>query len=287
MVTGVISFTVLISVLLLINLTQCLSLVLKLIPGQAFRKYNRACAGFIWTGFVYAVGFVQGVPVIFTGDKLPTDENAVIIANHQELSDVLFMLIFAHHYGRLADLKWFGKDALKYVPAVGWGLRFIDCVFLKRDWMRDQRSIEATFANLYENRVPMWLVNFMEGTRQAPEKYAASRAYAEKNGLRPLENLLLPRPKGFVATVHGLKDHLDAVYDLTLGYEGGGLSLKEIVFGPIRPVHIHVRRFSAASLPKKDDELTAWVRNLFQEKDQLLNGFKLHSKFPERTTLTI
>lgn len=278
-ITGVVASTVVISTLLLINLTQMLSLIIRPFSLQAFRDYNSLCAKFIWGWCVYTVETIQGVKVIVTGDELPAHENAIIIANHQELADVLFMLSLAQRKGRLRDLKWFGKDALKYVPAVGWGLQFIDCVFLKRNWSKDQASIEATFEHLRKYRVPMWLINFMEGTRSNPKKMAASRAHALKTGLKPLDNLLLPRPKGFIASIKGLQGHLQAVYDVTVGYEGGPLSLTQIVLGKIRPVHIHVRRFPLQALPSGDAELTQWTRKLFEEKDQMLTAFNKTSNF--------
>lgn len=280
MITGVVATTVVLSTLLFVNFTQMLSLlIVRPFSLQAFRDYNSLCAKVMWSWCVYTVEKIQGVEVIISGDDLPAHENAIIIANHQELSDVLFMLSLAHRKGRLRDLKWFGKNALKYVPAVGWGLQFIDCVFLKRNWAQDQNSIEATFEHLRKYKVPMWLINFMEGTRSNPKKMAASRAHAEKTGLKPLQNLLLPRPKGFIASIKGLKGHLDAVYDVTIGYEGHSLSLREIMLGQIRPVHIHVRRFLLKDLPTSDADLTQWTRKLFEEKDQLLTDFNRTSKF--------
>jgi 1-acyl-sn-glycerol-3-phosphate acyltransferase len=280
-ITGILATFVVISTLLLINVTQMLSMFLiRPFSLQAFRNYNSLCAKFIWGWCVFAVEKVQGVEVIVSGDELPPHENAILLANHVELSDVLFVLSLAQRKGRLRDLKWFGKDALKYVPAVGWGLQFIDCVFLKRDWAKDQSSIEATFEHLRKYKVPMWLVNFMEGTRSNPKKLEASRAYALKTGLKPLKHLLLPRPKGFIASIKGLQGHLHAVYDVTFGYEGHPLTLLDLVLGRIRPVHIHVRRFALHDLPSGDTELTQWVRKLFEEKDQMLSDFIRTSHFP-------
>ncbi|MBI2711892.1 MAG: 1-acyl-sn-glycerol-3-phosphate acyltransferase [Bdellovibrio sp.] len=279
--TGLVSILVIIFTLLLINATQLLSAILvRPFSEMAFRRYNTGCAAFIWRWCIIAVEKVQAVPIIFTGDELPQNENAVIISNHQELTDVLFMLSIAERSGRLRDLKWFGKDALKHVPAFGWGLRFIDCVFLKRDWTKDQTSIEATFENLYKNKIPLWLINFMEGTRATPSKIKASQAHAERTGLKPLKNLLLPRPRGFIATIRGLKEQLHAVYDVTLSSEDHPFSLKELVFGPIRPMHIHIRRYPIEALPKSDAELTAWCRTLFENKDQMIENFKATHQFP-------
>jgi hypothetical protein len=98
---------------------------------------------------------------------------------------------------------------------------FLDCPFLDRDWSRDRRSIERTFSSLVDERIPVWLVSFPEGTRQTGENREESRRYARDQGIEPFEHVLLPRTKGFCATVQGLRGHVQAVYDLTLGFERG------------------------------------------------------------------
>lgn len=45
----------------------------------------------------------------------------------------------------LGDMKWMVKDIIKYVPGVGWGMLFLDCIFVKRDWTTDKESIRKTF----------------------------------------------------------------------------------------------------------------------------------------------
>ena len=99
---------------------------------------------------------------------------------------------------------------------------------------------------------------------------ARSQSYADEQGLPRLEHLLLPRTKGFVATVQGLGDHLDAVYDATIGYESGFPTLWQWAKGYVRRVHLHVRRFPRGDLPQTDEELAQWLYTRYQEKDALL-----------------
>jgi hypothetical protein len=62
------------------------------------------------------------------------------------------------------------------------------------------------------------LVLFAEGTRFTPAKHAASIAFAEKSGLPPLKNLLLPRTKGFLATLQQIRGKFPAIYCATLAF---------------------------------------------------------------------
>ena len=151
---------------------------------------------------------VQDIQVEVTGDQIPLQENAILVANHQQMPDINFLLYLARDAERLGDIKWILKDIIKYVPGVGWGMLFIDCVFIKRDWAADRGSIRQTFAKLRNNDVPVWLISFCEGTRITPEKLAQSQEYARQHGHYVPRHTLLPRTKGFIATVEGRTLHL-------------------------------------------------------------------------------
>jgi len=100
-------------------------------------------------------------------------------------------------------------------------MQFLDCPFIDREWSSDREHIRSTFAKLVDNRVPMWLVSFVEGTRATRTKLEASREFARSRGLAETRHVQVPRTKGFTASVQGLRGHITAVYDLTIGYEEG------------------------------------------------------------------
>jgi 1-acyl-sn-glycerol-3-phosphate acyltransferase len=266
--------------LLVFNLLQTLSLSIRPFSGQAFRSFNRWCANTWWGWCVILSERLQGIRIQVTGDPVPVRENAVVISNHQQMTDITFLMIWARRKERLGDMKWILKDVIKYVPGVGWGMLFLDCLYVKRNWSADRASVERTFARLVRNRVPVWLMSFPEGTRSTPAKLERSRAYAASQGMPPLEHLLIPRTKGFVATVRGLGDHVAAVYDVTIGYERGVPTLWQFVKGSVRLARLHVRRFPVASLPADDAALTRWLHERYQEKDRLLSEFYRHGTFP-------
>jgi len=270
----------LISTLLAFNLVQTLSLIVRLFSTRAFRAFNRWAANTWWGWCVILSERLQGIRIAVSGDPVPVRENAVVFSNHQQMADITFMMIWARQKDRLGDMKWMVKDIIKYVPGVGWGMAFLDCLFVKRDWAADRASIERTFARIVRNRVPLWLLSFPEGTRVAPEKVARSRGYAESHGLAPLRHLLIPRTKGFVASVRGLGEHATAVYDVTIAYPIGVPTLWQYVRGFARLAHLHVRRFPIAGLPANDDDLSSWLQERYREKDRLLEHFYQHGEFP-------
>lgn len=268
------------STLLAFNAVQTASLGVRLVSLPAFRKFNRWAADTWWGWCVTGGELLHDVKLIITGDDVPMRENAIVVVNHQNMADITFLMAYARSKDRLGDLKWFVKKPIKYVPGVGWGMVFLDCLFVERQWTADRSSIEATFKRILDGDVPIWLISFVEGTRVTPDKIERSRAYAQERGIEPLEHLLVPRTKGFVASVQGLRSHIGAVYDLTLGYVEGVPTLWQYIQGYAPRAHLHVRRYPIDKLPESDDELSVWLHDRFVEKDQLLAHYYEHGVFP-------
>ncbi len=266
--------------LIIINLTQTLSLVIKPFSATAFRRVNRWCAGTWWGGCVVFAERFNGTKIIVSGEDLPINENVLVVSNHQQMPDITTIMALARSKGRLGDLKFFVKHAIKWVPGVGWGMQFLNCPFLKRDWSADREKIDATFDTLVRERIPMWLVSFVEGTRATEAKIRASTEWALERGIKPTRNVLIPRTKGFAASVEGLGDHLNAVYDFTIGYVEGVPSLWQFITGRVKQIHVHIRRFPADELPKIEAELKLWLMDRFYEKDALLEEYYETGAFP-------
>jgi 1-acyl-sn-glycerol-3-phosphate acyltransferase len=267
--------------LLLFNLAQTASLLLLPISRQAFRRFNRWCANVWWGWCVAASRRLHGVRLELTGDDVPMAENALVIANHQQMPDILALMIFARSKQRLGDLKFFVKQALKWFPGAGWGMQFLGFPFLKRNWADDQALIQRTFDVIIEERIPLWLVSFVEGTRATPAKILASARWAAEHGIEPLRHVLTPRSKGFVATVAALREHLDAVYDLTIGYDRGVPSLWQLLVGCVDRFHLHVQRIPIAALPSSEAQLRDWLLERYRVKDELLESFYATGRFED------
>jgi 1-acyl-sn-glycerol-3-phosphate acyltransferase len=269
------------STLMASNAAQICTLSVLPFSKKTFRKLNRNIAQNWWELVVKTSKYFHKVEVIYTGDEIPLKENAIVIANHQQMSDTLFIFFFALEKERLGDLKWFAKDVVKYFPGVGWGLHFVDCIFVKRNWTRDRDSIAKTFSKFKKEDIPLWLVSFSEGTRITPEKLEKSQEYAVDHNLTVTDHVMLPRTKGFVASINGLRDHIDAVYDITIGYPDGVPTMWQYLKGMAKQAHFHIRRFPVEELPESQDELSKWLINRFQEKDSLLDIFYQTGSFSE------
>lgn len=111
----------------------------------------------------------------------------------------------------------------------------------------------------------------------------ASVNYSEKNNLHRFKNVLYPRTKGLVATINGLRDCCDYLYDFTFVYnndETVAPSFWQFVSRQGGDINVHMRRFALKDLPTNESELTAWCLKMWEEKDELMETFKKTGSFP-------
>lgn len=266
--------------LLLCNVVQFVGLiVLYPFSRHAYRAYNYWIATFWWTLLVRWTRHIHRMRIVRSGDEIPRGKSAIVICNHVEQPDVPVALDFASTAGSLGGVKFFVKEPLKWVPGLGWGMQMLNYLFVKRAWSEDGDFVERMFRRLREYRSPVWILSYPEGTRIKPHKLERSRDFARRRGFPVLDNVLLPRPKGFVVTVERMRDRVDGVYDLTIGYPQGIPTLGQFIRGAIPEVHLHVRRHPIASLPTGADALAGWLMARFQEKDARIRDFLRDRKF--------
>ena len=282
-IKAIVALTITMSLLICCNILQMLSALFLPLSRSLVRTSNRWIGAFWWaTCDIMAQAW--GVDIQISGAELPQKENVMVTANHQAMTDINTLFRLARQQGRIGDLKWFVKDMIKYIPGIGWGMIFLDCIFLKRDWKKDKDRLFKQLSRFHEEQIPIWTLSFVEGTRIRPHKHQASIEYAQSKGIEPLEHLLLPRTKGFCLTLNALRGHLDAVYDTTIGYVDGVPSLWQWCRGDIRKVALHVRRFPIEDLPEEETELADWLKARWREKDELLAYFYTHGSWPAEKT---
>lgn len=266
----IVSLTILV---LGINLVQMLSLLLLLCDRDAFTEVNRRCkAVFCWGN--WAGSKICGNVFIMTGD-VPRKEDAIVMCNHQVMSDIPVLWVWGYPSGMNGMMKWFVKDSLKYVPGPGWGLKFLGALFVKRNWSQDAETIRKTFKMLMESAFPFWVMIFPEGTRLTPAKLIASQNYANRKGLPRYERVLIPRPKGVWSSVIGLRPKLQAIYDVTIAYEAPEAPLigKYFSIGGYR-IHIHTVRIPVTEVPTNERDFNQWMMQRFVMKDEWLGVVK-------------
>lgn len=140
------------------------------------------------------------------------------------------------------------------------------------------------------NRAPYWLISYLEGTRFTQKKMERAVEFAKKRDLKVLEHVLQPRTKGFISTVQALRGSAEAVYDFTIGYKENEKKEMSPTFGQMyftpgtqdRVIHVHQRRIPLSEVPHDEEELKEWIYKLYEQKDELLRGFRQTGRFEGR-----
>ncbi len=255
--------------LLVVNAMQMISILWRYTSAKWFRRYNSFWASTYWSYIVWLASSFGNLRISFSGDELPKAENAVIISNHQSAVDIVVQLAMGRRYRRLGRMKFFAKDVLKYVPGPGWGMVFLDCIFMKRDWTRDRDNVLRQLRRYKEAGAPIWINIYPEGTRLKPSKLKAAQEFAAAQGWPVPQRVLIPRMKGFLATVEGLEGHIGAVYDLTIVYKDGQApTLWELLSCQGFDVKVDIRRYPIDQLPASPEGRSQWLMQLYREKDQ-------------------
>lgn len=274
-------FFVLPTGLVVLNLGQILAFCLRPVSRRAFLVLNQGLSRAWADSAVLAARWTNGAHIVLTGDDVPSKENAIIFCNHQQMTDIAYLTHWGLPLRRNGDMKYFTKNPIRYVPGLGWALSMLSFPFVKRNWTRDRTSIARVFERITTGNLPVWLITFPEGTRITAAKHAAALDYADAHGLRRPVHTIVPRTKGFVAAVQGLRAHAAAVYDVTIAYPQGVATLWQYILGISTVAHLHVQRFAIESLPTEDEALKLWLTDRFEKKDRLLEAFHVDGEFPK------
>jgi len=209
-------------------------------------------------------------------EGLRRDAQYLVCANHQTWNDILVLL---KAFGRRAPFfRFFLKQQLIWVPILGpvwWGL---DYPFMKR-YGREVieknpalrgRDMETTrkACEKYE-RIPVSILNFLEGTRFTPAKREQQKS--------PYRHLLRPKSGGFAFALGAMGERLSSLLDVTIVYPEGAKSFWDFLAGRVQRVIVDVRSLRIPSEffhgsydtdPEFRRRVNAWVADLWAEKDQ-------------------
>ncbi|KAM9365101.1 1-acyl-sn-glycerol-3-phosphate acyltransferase epsilon [Pholidichthys leucotaenia] len=226
-----------------------------------------------------------GVEIVIYGDIPKKKENVVYLSNHQCTVDWIVADMLAIRQDALGHVRYVLKDGLKWLPLYGWYFSQHGGIYVKRSSKFNQKAMRKKLLSQTQCGAPMYLVIFPEGTRYNPELknvIADSQAFSKKEGLAVLKHTLTPRMKATHIAIESMKGHLDAVYDITVAYEGTldttGLrkpapSMPEFLCKECPRVHVHFSRVDIKEIPSEPAFFRRWLHDRFEIKDQLLTEF--------------
>lgn len=151
--------------------------------------------------------------------KYDGQENVLLMMNHAYEIDWLSGWQFTEKMRVLGNCKAYAKKVIAFVPVIGWAWYFSEFIFLNRSYDKDKEIIDKQLREVYTFPDPVWLLLNAEGTRFTEQKHEASVKFAKEKGMTVLKHHLIPRTKGFTASLPGLRKHCDAIYDVNLAFK--------------------------------------------------------------------
>lgn len=295
---------------LLLNLQQLL-----IWPISRFnKKLHRELENFVgWpfgTILTFSMEGLAGFSTIYSGDPrfwqtTAKHKSAIVIANHTSYADWPLMFSLAYRCGHVGRIRIFLKDVAKLIPGIGWAAYLHEFFFLRKSWNSDSRSLTTALQSFRSTGSDLWACLFPEGTfadaPSAPSIVGRSHDYCKQLGVPLLQHVLVPRYKGMMLAVSNLRGQVKEVIDMTIAFAGCAASdlpeyntflplldpsrvLPDVIdyaagSGP-RQVFVHLRTFAVEDVPSGEAELQRWLCERFREKDELLQHFNKHGRFP-------
>jgi 1-acyl-sn-glycerol-3-phosphate acyltransferase len=215
---------------------------------------------------------IEGIP------PLSPEGRYLLVSNHVSWLDIL--VVFRAFYRRTALIRFFIKQELIWVPIVGQATWVLEFPFMKRytaeelarhPEKRGQDLLTTYIACRRYRRLPVAILNFLEGTRFTRDKHEEQDS--------PYRHLLRPRVGGAAFVLASLGDLLDGVVDVTLAYPGHEVTIWEFLCGRVPVVHVRARsldvpgEFFGKEITEpgpQRDRFKAWIDRLWREKDEAI-----------------
>lgn len=213
---------------------------------------------------------------------LRRDGHYLIVSNHVSYADIF--VIFRALHRRVGFIRFFVKHELIWFPIAGQACWAMDFPFMRRytpEYLERHpekrgRDLEATRrACRRYRRIPVAILNFMEGTRFTRQKHAEQQS--------PHRHLLRPRVGGIAFVLASLGEQLDGVIDVTIAYPRQDISLWDLLANRIDRIVVRARLidvppgFLSGPITEPGparDAFKEWIEKLWLEKDALLSSLQ-------------
>lgn len=90
-------------------------------------------------------------------EKYAGTEHVLLIMNHSYEIDWLMGWVYCDKIGVLGNCKAYAKKVIQYFPAVGWGWKFAEFVFLERSYEKDKEIINKQLSEIFDYPDPVWV----------------------------------------------------------------------------------------------------------------------------------
>ncbi|XP_065164418.1 1-acyl-sn-glycerol-3-phosphate acyltransferase delta-like isoform X2 [Atheta coriaria] len=212
-------------------------------------------------------------------DKYLGKEHSLCILNHSGELDWIIMSALLDKLNILGNVKAYMKNAVKFIPFVGWGFYCCEFIYLTRSFEKDKIILKKSAQDLSEYEDPITILLFPEGTRFSPKKHEEALKFSRERGLREMKHHLVPRTKGFTTSVPYMKDKIPALYDIEIAFDGVKPTITNMIKARRFNVHMYLRRIPMAEVPDTEKEQDLYLRDMFYRKDECMESFRKTGDF--------
>ena len=253
--------------------------------GDALSRHKHKMDNIIlwWTNsnrhMIERLGLTDVNVVWHEQETMSADRWYLVISNHQSWTDIL--ILQSYLYGVIPPLKFFTKEQLIWVPGIGLAMKILGFPYVKRVTKAqikanpelrnaDRDNVKAACEG-FQNH-PTTILNFVEGTRNTPEKHERQRS--------EYQHLLRPKIGGLGYVLEDMDEHLHKLLDVTIVYPGGVPTFWEFLKGNCPRVEFEVHphdiptQILQADENERRAELAQWVKTLWLEKDTRISQTK-------------
>lgn len=258
-----------------------------IVPNRRFRRFGTRVVigiGEIWAWMVPRVfRALHHTRYEVSGDlNVDRRHSYMMISNHQSWVDIPVLLeVFD---GGVPFYRFFLKRELIWLPLLGMAFWALEYPFMKRySKAYLEKHPEKRGEDLKATRkacermqgLPATIINYPEGTRFTPAKQEKQQS--------PYRNLLRPRAGGISFVLTSMGDQLDGVIDVTIRYPDGVPGFLQFLGNGVPRIQVHVRKLPVPEAMTRGDyqndpefraRFQAWINQLWQEKDDLLEEMK-------------
>lgn len=221
--------------------------------------------------------------------QLSADEWYMVTANHQSWVDILVLQKVLNR--KVPFLKFFLKQELIYVPFLGLAWWALDFPFMRRYSTAQLRKnpklkgkdIEITRKACEKFKTkPVSIMNFVEGTRFTPAKYAKQSS--------PFQHLLRPKAGGMAFALSAMGEQIHTLIDVTIHYPGKVPSFWQYLSGQQKEVYIDIRVLEIGEGMRGDyikdrefkKQFQEQLNQIWQDKDAIYQELALNASQQER-----
>ncbi len=214
-------------------------------------------------------------------ESMQRSEWYLVLANHQSWVDILVLQRIFHR--RIPFLKMFIKKELFWFPILGQAWWAMDFPFVKRytqSHLKKKPHLKGKDLEITRKacqkfkKMPVSIVNFVEGTRFTNEKHRRQQS--------PYSHLLKPKAGGIGFVLCSMGEQIHRVLDVTIVYPDGVTNFWAFLCGKIRKIKVRVRSLSVSAELLGDYTsdrhfragLQRWLNNMWAEKNRYMQEMK-------------